>query len=109
MRAKLLLILIVFTVLTQLCTVSAFAMTNGEKNKGSILQDQCTPWNAPPEGQGRPIWDTSSNRTIQQSLQGQGQIRDLRNNPNLEGVNINELLNKTPRQWLELVKYPEVR
>jgi len=52
MRTKLLLILIVFTVLTQLCTVSAFAVSNGEKNKGSILQEQCTAWNAPPEGRG---------------------------------------------------------
>ena len=55
MRTKLLLILIVFTVLTQLCTVSAFAVTNGEKIKGSILQEQCTTWNAPPEGQGSVI------------------------------------------------------
>jgi len=27
-------------------------VTNGEKNKGSILQEQCTAWNAPPEGRG---------------------------------------------------------
>ena len=55
MRTKLLLILIVFTVLTQLCTASAFAVSNGEKNKDSILQEQCTDRNAPPEGRGSNV------------------------------------------------------
>ena len=53
MRTKLLLILILLTVLTQLCTVSAFAVTNGEKNIGNIQLEPSTVRNAPPEGRGR--------------------------------------------------------
>jgi RHS repeat-associated protein len=58
------------------------------------------------DGAGRPVWDTNSDRTIQQSLQGQ--IRDLRNNPNLDGVNIDELVNKTPAQLEIMARTGEI-
>ena len=35
---------------------------------------------------------------IVEQLAGLGQLRDLRTNPNLKGVDINFLLQKTPRE-----------
>jgi len=49
-----------------------------------------------------------NNRTVQQSLQGQGQLRDLRNNPNLRRVNIDELVNKTPAQLETMARSGEI-
>jgi hypothetical protein len=38
---------------------------------------------------------------IQKQLAGLEQLRDLRTNPNLKGIDINNLLNKTPNQLEE--------
>jgi len=38
------------------------------------------------------------NVSVAKQLEGKGQLRDLRTNPNLEGVNIEELLQKTPAE-----------
>jgi hypothetical protein len=39
---------------------------------------------------------------VEIQLAGIGQLRDLRTNPNLKGVDINFLLSQTPRQLEEL-------
>ena len=50
----------------------------------------------------RVNWDP--NTPIQDQLKGQGQLRDLRNNPNLDGVDINDLLRKTPNELNDMLK-----
>ena len=45
--------------------------------------------------------------TVEKQLAGKGQLRDLKKSPNIDGVNINELLQKTPRQIEELYKGSE--
>ena len=79
MRIKLSLILIIFTALLQFSTISAFAVTYGEKNEGYINQELSNGWDAPPEGSGREF---------KQPVSGSGKAKatDIpswaRNNPN---------------------------
>ena len=42
--------------------------------------------------------------SIIKQLMGKGQLRNLRNNPNLKGVNIEELIQKTPEELLQMTK-----
>ncbi len=45
---------------------------------------------------------------IQKQLAGLGQLKDLRTNPNLKGIDINNLLNKTPNQLKEMLNNQEI-
>lgn len=45
---------------------------------------------------------------IETQLAGLGQLRDLRSNPNLKGIDINFLLKQTPNQLQEMVKNQEI-
>lgn len=42
--------------------------------------------------------------SIENQLAGKGQLRNLRNNPNIEDVDINEILRMTPREVEERFK-----
>lgn len=45
---------------------------------------------------------------IETQLVGLGQLRDLRSNPNLKGVDINFLLQQTPNQLEEMLENQEI-
>lgn len=45
---------------------------------------------------------------IESQLAGLGQLRDLRKNPNLKGIDINFLLKQTPTQLEEMLKNGEI-
>lgn len=45
---------------------------------------------------------------IQNQLAGIGQLRNLRTNPNLRGIDINELLKKTPNQLKNMLENDEI-
>lgn len=45
---------------------------------------------------------------IETQLAGLGQLRDLRSNPNLKGIDINFLLKQTPNQLQEMVNNHEI-
>ena len=45
---------------------------------------------------------------IQNQLAGIGQLRNLRTNPNLKGIDINELLKKTPNQLKTMLENEEI-
>ncbi len=45
--------------------------------------------------------------SLVEQLQGTGQLKDLRNNPNLEGFDIEDLLSKTPREIEDELKGQE--
>ena len=49
-------------------------------------------------------WDPEVSETIQKLLEGTGQLRNLRNNPNFHGVNIEYLLQRTPAELEQLAK-----
>ncbi len=44
------------------------------------------------------------NVSIEKQLRGKGQIKALRENPNVKGVDINDLLSKTPQEILDLLE-----
>ena len=46
--------------------------------------------------------------SIQNQLAGLGQLRDLRTTPNLQGVDINFLLQQAPRQLEKLLRLGEI-
>ena len=46
----------------------------------------------------RNSWDPSLEESVRDLLKGSGQLRDLQNNPNLRGVNIQELLDCSPHE-----------
>jgi hypothetical protein len=45
---------------------------------------------------------------IVEQLAGLGQLRDLRTNPNLKGVDINLLLQKTPRELEQMLENQQI-
>lgn len=45
---------------------------------------------------------------IQNQLAGIGQLRNLRSNPNLKGIDINQLLKKTPNQLKNMLENEEI-
>lgn len=45
---------------------------------------------------------------IESQLAGLGQLRDLRKNPNLKGIDINSLLKRTPNQLEEMLSNGEI-
>ena len=45
---------------------------------------------------------------IQNQLAGIGQLRNLRTNPNLKGIDINQLLIKTPNQLKTMLNNQEI-
>lgn len=49
-------------------------------------------------------WDPEVSDTIQKLLEGTGQLRNLKNNPNLRGVDIKYLLQRTPAELEQLAK-----
>ncbi len=51
--------------------------------------------------------NVSPDESLQKQLEGKGQLRNLRNNPNLKGVDIEGLLKKTPRQIEDMYKGSE--
>ena len=53
---------------------------------------------------GTPGKGPAQNVPIGEQLAGKGRLRDLRSSPNLKGVNIDELLTKTPGELQEMVK-----
>jgi len=53
-------------------------------------------------------WDTNSTETIQQLLQGTGQLKDLRHCGNLKGFDVNLLLQKTPGELELMLKNKEI-
>jgi hypothetical protein len=48
------------------------------------------------------------NIPIQKQLSGLGQLRDLRTNPNLKGVDINIFLSKTPLELNRMLNNQEI-
>lgn len=45
---------------------------------------------------------------IEKQLAGLGQLRDLRTNPNLKGIDINNFLTKTPNELKEMLNNQEI-
>lgn len=45
---------------------------------------------------------------IETQLAGLGQLRDIRSNPNLKGVDLNFLLQQTPNQLEEMLENQEI-
>lgn len=45
---------------------------------------------------------------IHKQLAGLGQLRDLRTNPNLKGIDLNNLIKKTPNQLKAMLKNQEI-
>lgn len=45
---------------------------------------------------------------IETQLAGMGQLRDIRRNPNIKGVDLNFLLKQTPRQLDEMLSRSEL-
>ncbi|MCL1792197.1 MAG: hypothetical protein FWG40_12815, partial [Peptococcaceae bacterium] len=63
------------------------------------------------EGPGgrNPNWAPDPNKPIEKQLQGKGQLNDLRRNPNIEkGVDVNDLLSKTPMELEEMRRRGEI-
>jgi len=48
------------------------------------------------------------NIPLQKQLSGLGQLRDLRTNPNLKGVDINIILSKTPLELNQMLNNQEI-
>lgn len=48
------------------------------------------------------------NIPIQKQLSGLGQLRDLRTNPNLKGVDLNIILSKTPLELNQMLNNQEI-
>jgi hypothetical protein len=52
--------------------------------------------------------DIEPNNPIESQLAGLGQLRDLRTNPNLKGVDLNYLLKKTPLELKVMLENQEI-
>lgn len=52
--------------------------------------------------------DIEPNIPIETQLAGLGQLRDIRTNPNLKGVDINYLLKKTPLELKKMLENQEI-
>jgi hypothetical protein len=59
-------------------------------------------------GENHPRVSIQPDVSIESQLAGLGQLRDLRTNPNLKGVDINFLLKKTPNQLEEMLINQEI-
>jgi hypothetical protein len=60
------------------------------------------------QGENHPRVSIQPDVSIESQLAGLGQLRDLRTNPNLKGVDINFLLKKTPNQLEEMLINQEI-